>query len=88
MATAMPNIDTVEVTNTDIVMCIDNRKTRPIVTATVQIPSSSGIAAAASDPNTASRMSRTIGKFHFSACAMSFLVANVAAAPSAPCPMT
>ena len=88
MATAMPNIDTVDVTNTDIVVYIDNRKTRPIVTTTVQTPSSKGIAAAASEPNTASKMTRTIGKFHFSACAMSCLVASVAAAPSAPWPMT
>ena len=59
-----------------------------MVTTTVQMPSTSGIAAAASDPNTASSTIRTIGRFHFSAWAMSCLVASLAAAPSAPCPMT
>ena len=38
-----------------------------MVTATVQMPSTSGIAAAASEPNTASRTIRTIGRFHCSA---------------------
>ena len=59
-----------------------------MVTATVQMPSTSGIAAAASEPNTASKTIRTIGRFHCSACAMSCLVAAVAAAPSAPWPIT
>ena len=35
-----------------------------MVTTTVQMPSTSGIAAAASDPNTASNTIRTIGRFH------------------------
>ncbi len=39
-----------------------------MVTKTVQMPSTSGIAAAASEPNTASNTIRTIGRFHFSAC--------------------
>jgi hypothetical protein len=59
-----------------------------MVTTTVHRPSTSGIAAAASEPNTASKTIRTIGRFHCSACAMSCLVAKVAAAPSAPWPMT
>ena len=46
-----------------------------MVTTTVQMPSTSGIAAAASDPNTASNTIRTIGRFHCSAWAMSCLVA-------------
>ena len=55
-----------------------------MVTATVQMPRTSGMAAAASEPNTASKTIRTIGRFHCSAWAMSCLVAAVAAAPSAP----
>ena len=46
----------------------------PMVTATVRIPRSSGIAAAASEPNTASKTIRMIGRFHRSASAMSCLV--------------
>ena len=56
--------------------------------ATVQIPSASGIAAAASEPNTASNTIRMIGKFHCSALAMSCLVLAAAAVLSAPWPMT
>ena len=59
-----------------------------MVTTTVQMPSTSGKAAAASDPKTASRTIMTMGRFHFSAWAMSCLVASPAAAPSAPCPIT
>ena len=59
-----------------------------MVTATVQMPSASGIAAAASEPNTATSTIRTIGRFHRSAAAMSSLVLDCAAAPSAPWPMT
>ena len=59
-----------------------------MVTATVQMPRTSGMAAAASEPKTASNTIRTIGRFHCSAWAMSCLVAAVAAAPSAPWPMT
>jgi hypothetical protein len=54
----------------------------------VHTPSSSGIAAAASEPNTASSTTITIGRFHCSACVMSVLMADDAAAPSAPWPMT
>ena len=56
----------------------------PIVTTTVQTPNASGIAAAASEPNTASSTISTIGRFHRSASAMSCLVASDAAAPNAP----
>ena len=84
----MPNIDTVEVTNTDIVVNDDSRKTRPMVTITVQIPRTNGMAAAASEPNTASNTIRMIGRFHCSALAMSCLVFAAAAALKAPCPMT
>ena len=63
----MPNIDTVDVTKTDIWVTIDSRYTRPIVTTTVHTPRTSGIAAAASDPKTANSTIRTIGRFHFSA---------------------
>ena len=59
-----------------------------MVTTTVQMPSASGIAAAASEPNTASNTIRMIGRFHSSAAAMSCLVFEAAAADSAPCPMT
>ena len=55
-----------------------------MVTATVQIPNASGMAAAASDPNTATRMTSTMGRFQRSAAAMSCLVLVWAAAPSAP----
>ncbi len=55
---------------------------------TVQAPRASGIVAAASEPNTASRTIKMIGRFHFSAAAMSCLVLAAAAADSAPCPMT
>ena len=55
-----------------------------MVTATVQMPSASGIAAAASEPNTATRIIRTTGRFQRSAAAMSCLVLVWAAAPSAP----
>jgi hypothetical protein len=88
MATAMPNIDTVDVTNTDIVTKDDIQNTTPMVTTTVHTPSSSGTAAAASEPNTASSTIRTIGMFHFSASATSCLVASDAAAPRAPWPIT
>ena len=59
-----------------------------MVTATVKIPSASGIAAAASEPNTATSTISTIGRFHRSAAAMSCLVLVCAAAPRAPWPMT
>ncbi len=59
-----------------------------MVTTTVQIPKASGMAAAASEPNTASSTIRMTGRFHFSAAAMSCLVLAAAAADSAPCPMT
>src|ERR1700748_3690372 len=56
--------------------------------ATVQMPSASGIAAAASEPNTASNTIRMMGRFHRSAAAMSCLVLAAAAVLSAPWPMT
>ena len=59
-----------------------------MVTTTVQMPRASGIAAAASEPNTASNTIRMIGRFQRSAAAMSCLVFAAAAALSAPCPMT
>ncbi len=55
-----------------------------MVTVTVQTARTRGIAAAASDPNTATRIIRTIGRFHRSAAAMSSRVLSDAAAPSAP----
>ncbi len=45
-----------------------------MVTTTVQMPTTSGMAAAASEPNTASKTIRTIGRFQRSASAMSCLV--------------
>ncbi|CFS00544.1 Uncharacterised protein [Mycobacterium tuberculosis] len=84
----MPNIETVDVTNTDMVVCIDNTNTRPMVMTTVQTASASGIAAAANEPKTATRTIRMIGRFQRSALAISCLVFAAAAADSAPCPMT
>ena len=55
---------------------------------TVMMPSASGIAAAASEPNTASNTIRMIGRFHCSALAMSCLVLAAAAVLSAPWPIT
>ena len=55
-----------------------------MVTTTVKMPSASGIAAAASEPNTTTSTSSTIGRFQRSAAAMSCLVLVCAAAPSAP----
>ena len=59
-----------------------------MVMATVQMPNASGIAAAASEPNTASNTIRMIGRFQRSAAAMSCLVLAAAAVLSAPWPMT
>ncbi len=59
-----------------------------MVTTTVQTPRARGIAAAASEPNTASRTMRITGRFQRSAAAMSCLVFCAAAALSAPCPIT
>ena len=55
-----------------------------MVTTTVHTPSASGMAAAASEPNTASKTISTIGRFQRSAAAMSCLVLVWAAAPRAP----
>ena len=45
-----------------------------MVTATVKIPNASGIAAAASEPNTATSTISTMGRFQRSAAAMSCFV--------------
>ena len=64
MASAMPNIDTVDVTNTNIVVNIDSRIDQAHGDRDGADARTSGMAAAASEPNTASKTIRTIGRFH------------------------
>ena len=59
-----------------------------MVTTTVKTPSANGMAAAASEPNTAINTINTMGRFQRSAAATSRLVLVCAAAPSSPWPMT
>ena len=71
------------VTNTDISIAWLRKKIAAPVIATLAKPSASGSAAAASEPNTASRISSTIGKPTCSADARSFLARSCMPAQSA-----
>ena len=58
----MPIIEAMLVTKTDMSIAWERKKMTAPVTTTLTKPSASGSAAAASEPNTASRISSTIGK--------------------------
>ena len=69
----MPIIEATLVTNTDMSVAWDRKKMTAPVMPTLAKPSASGSAAAAREPNTASRMSSTIGNPVFSADSRSSL---------------
>ena len=58
----MPIIEATLVTNTDMSIAWERKKMAAPVIATLTNPSARGSAAAASEPNTASRINRTMGK--------------------------
>ena len=82
----MPIIDDTLVTNTDISVAWARKKMAAPVMVTEAKPSASGSAAAASDPNTASRISSTIGKPVTSAFSRSSLARSCMPAHSASWP--
>ena len=82
----MPIIEAMFVTKTDISIVCERAKISAPVTSTETKPSASGSAAAASEPNTSSRISRTIGKPAVSALARSSLDNSCMAPHSAPWP--
>ncbi len=79
----MPIIDAMFVTNTDICIAWLRKKIAAPVIATLANPSTSGSAAAASEPKTASRISSTIGNPTCSADARSFFARSCIPAHSA-----
>ena len=74
------------VTKTDISIACERRKISAPVTSTEPMPSASGSIAAANEPKTASRISRTIGNPADSAFARSSFDRSCIAAHSAPWP--
>ena len=70
-------------TKTDMSIACERKKMPAPVIITLAKPSSSGNAAAASEPKTASRISRTIGKPVASAVSRSFLLRSCMPAQSA-----
>ena len=79
----MPIIEATFVTNTDMSVTWDRKKTAAPEIITAITPRASGSAAAASDPNTTSRISRTIGKPTASAFSRSSLLRSCMPAQSA-----
>ena len=79
----MPIIDATFVTNTDVSVAWERKWMPAPVTPTLAKPSASGRLAAASEPNTASRMISTIGNPVISADSRSSLTRSCIPAQSA-----